>query len=224
MMARSTRRSVDRDCGPEAVIFDCDGVLVDSEVVTCHVWSEMAAELGYQLSPDVALREFKGGEMAKSVARLEILMGASVPGDFVADLRARMAERFEQELAPIEGIFEVLENLDRPYCVASNGPRTKMDVSLRVTGLLEYFENRIFSAYEVGVFKPAPGLFLEAARAMDVAPARCAVIEDSDLGVVAGLAAGMSVYAFAAGEEAREHERKGAVAFERMEELLALLR
>ena len=121
------------------IIFDCDGVLVDSEVITIRLWMEVARELGVELLFEAASRQFKGGVMAKNVAWLEEQAGQSVPRDFVEDFRARLGVRFREELTPVDGIEEVLSSLTVPYCVASNGPREKMDVTLTVTGLARFF-------------------------------------------------------------------------------------
>jgi HAD superfamily hydrolase (TIGR01509 family) len=146
-----------------------------------------------------------------------------VPEGFVVEFRARCAARFELELEPVAGIEAVLAGLEVPFCVASNGPREKMDVSLRVAGLRDYFGSRIVSAYEVGVFKPAPDLFLEAARVMGADPRRCAVIEDSVAGVRAGVAAEMSVFAYCPPNEFAIHRSEGATPFADMRELPRLL-
>ena len=207
----------------DAVIFDCDGVLVESETIAARVWVEMANELGYPLPYETAVREFKGGEMAWCVAWLERKMNTSVPTGFVPDFRARSAVRFKTELNPVPGIYAVLEGLEIPFCVASNGPRDKMAVSLLVTGLAHLFEGRIVSAYEVGVFKPAPDLFLEAARVLGVAPQSCAVVEDSLPGIRAGVAAQMRVFAYSAPEDFAAHREEGATPFGAMSELPDLL-
>jgi HAD superfamily hydrolase (TIGR01509 family) len=207
----------------DAVIFDCDGVLVDSEEIAIEVWVEMAAEYGYTLSPDAALKAFRGGEMAQCVAHLETLLGHSVRDDFVPDFRARSTQRFEKELKPIPGVQSLLDRLTLPYCVASNGPFEKMEVSLRVTGLWDYFDGRIVSAYRVGSFKPLPGLFLAAADLLQVNPRRCAVVEDSLPGVEAGVAAGMSVFAICPPENSAVFEGAGARPFHHLDELFELV-
>lgn len=207
----------------DAVIFDCDGVLVESEQIAARIWVEMAGELGYPLAYDSALRVFKGGEMAKCVEWLEAQMQRRAPEGFVADFRARSSVRFETELQPVAGIEAVLLGLEVPFCVASNGPREKMEASLRVAGLMPFFQGRIVSAYEVGRFKPDPGLFLEAARLLGVIPQRCAVVEDSSTGVRAGVAANMRVFAYADPAELDSHPAKAVTPFSDMRELLSLL-
>jgi HAD superfamily hydrolase (TIGR01509 family) len=179
----------------DLVIFDCDGTLVDSETVATDVLVAYLAELGTQLSAEVALARFKGGRMADCVIELEQMRGQPLPADFTKVLRERIALVLYQRLQPIEGALELVKSLKVPFCMASNGPLKQIELSLGVTGLLSYFEGRIFSAYEVGSWKPAPDLFLHAAAQMGVEPSRCAVVEDSLPGVQAGVAAGMQVFA-----------------------------
>lgn len=208
----------------EAVIFDCDGVLVDSELLGNRIVVECAAELGVVLPLAEAVARFRGAKMADTVAFIERRLGFPLPADFTAEVRRRMAAAFEAELQPVEGIESVLRDLEVPCCVASNGPRDKMEVSLGATGLLPYFHGRIFSAYEVGSWKPAPDLFLHAARSLGVAPENCVVIEDSVLGVQAGAAAGMRVFGYAPAGEGASLGAAGAHPFSRMAELPSLLR
>ena len=186
----------------DAVLFDCDGVLVDSERVAVECIVELAARFGARFGFEEALRRFTGGRMADTLRHIEERGRCKLPDGFEDDLRAHMATEFEHRLEPIEGAAALVEALDVPYCVVSNGPRSKMEVTLRVTGLLDHFAGRIVSAYEVGVWKPDPALFLHAARMLGVAPERCAVVEDSDYGIAAGVAAGMQVFALVPGERA----------------------
>jgi len=179
----------------QALIFDCDGTLVDSERIAVQVLVEMAGENGVVLDLASALREFRGARMADCVKHIESLRGAPLPNDFTQEVRRRVADRFRRDLQPIAGADELLRGLSIPICVASNGPRDKMELSLSLTGLLPYFSGRIFSAYDIGQWKPNPELFLHAARAMQVDAKACAVIEDSEPGVAAALAAGMHVFA-----------------------------
>jgi HAD superfamily hydrolase (TIGR01509 family) len=179
----------------DAVIFDCDGTLVDSETVGFTAILAEAKKLGIVFAPDEDLLDLKGQAMALTMAGLEKRLGRPLPGDYEATLRAAMAAAFRERLQVVPGARETITGMKRPYCIASNGPRAKMDLTLELTGLMPFFEGRIFSAYEVGSFKPDPGLFLHAAAALGVAPARCAVVEDSITGIAAGLAAGMTVYA-----------------------------
>ena len=192
----SERYDVRRKGNMKATIFDCDGTLVDSEVLANEVLVEAVAEHGLSLSVHEALVLFRGGKMAECVAQIEARIGRSLPEDFVPRLRARTAEAFRDRLRPVEGAVDLVRSIPWPICVASSGPPEKIRLSLSVTGLLPYFEGRIFSSYEIGYWKPDPGLFLHAARNMGVEPQACAVVEDSLPGIQAGIAAGMKVFAF----------------------------
>ena len=182
-----------------AVIFDCDGTLVDSETIGNEVLVEFVAEFGLVMTADAALRRFPGGKMADAVASIEADLGRRLPDSFVPDLRVRMAAAFRDRLRPVDGADDLLRALTVPICVASNGPREKSELSLRLTGLLPYFDGRVFSAYDVGSWKPHPGLFLHAALSLNVGPAACVVVEDSAAGVHAAIAAGMRPIAFQPG-------------------------
>ena len=186
----------------DAVLFDCDGVLVDSERVAAECIVEFAARFGARFGIEEALARFTGARMADTLRDIEERGRCRLPDDFEAGLRAHMATEFESRLAPIEGAAALIDSLALPYCVVSNGPRSKMEVTLRIAGLLEHFAGRIVSAYEVGVWKPDPGLFLHAARMLGTPPERCAVVEDSDYGIAAGVAAGMQVFALVPEERA----------------------
>ena len=207
----------------EAIIFDCDGTLVDSEILGNQVLIECVAELGLEIPLSEALNEFTGRRMADTVALIEQRLGRAVPPDFVSEVRRRMALMFRTKLRPIPGVETLLRQLRVPYCVASNGPREKMEVSLGAAGLLPYFSGCLFSGYDIGSWKPAPELFLHAARVLGVPPERCAVIEDSLPGVRAGNAAGMSVFGFAPAGNGDELAVAGARPFLHMDDLLPLL-
>ena len=180
-----------------AIIFDCDGTLVDSEEPGLDVLHRLVCAEGLALSREQVDRQFRGGTMAGGVAWVAQQLGGRPP-DFAADftrrVRQAMAERFRLGLDTIPGALELLSRLQLPFCVATNGPREKVELTLGLVGLLPLFDQRIFSAYEVGSAKPDPGLFLHAAAALGIAPEHCAVIEDSLPGIRAGLAAGMKVF------------------------------
>ncbi|HZR35360.1 MAG TPA: HAD family hydrolase [Nevskia sp.] len=184
---------------PALVLFDVDGTLVDSEELGTRVLLEMAAELGVRRPLKETNRLFRGWRLDDCVAQIRVWLGKPLPEDFVAQVRLRTAATFRRELRPVPGAPELVRALhDRaiPICVASSGPREKIELSLSLTGLLPYFEDRIFSGYELQTWKPDPGLFLHAARALGAEPAACLVVEDSLVGVQAALAAGMRVLAF----------------------------
>jgi len=181
----------------QAFIFDSDGTLVDSEVPSMDVIHEEAQALGLRFTREEAHHVFRGLRMAEVIEWVSAQL-PQVPENFAEHfartVRSAQAERFKNKLDVIPGARELLARLTIPFCVATNGPREKVELTLGITGLLPHFEGRVFSAYEVGSFKPDPGLFLHAARAMGVAPQYCAVVEDSLPGIQAGLAAGMRVY------------------------------
>ena len=181
--------------GIDAVLFDCDGVLVDSERVAVECIIEFAARYGARYEFEEALERFTGARMADNLRDIEARGKCKLPDDFEDSLRSHMATEFQTRLEPMDGAAALVESLDLPYCVVSNGPRSKMEITLRIAGLLEHFAGRIVSAYEVEVWKPDPGLFLHAARTLGTPPERCAVVEDSDYGIAAGVAAGMQVFA-----------------------------
>lgn len=185
----------------DAVLFDLDGTLVDSEVTAMDVLFEEGRALGLDIGRAQAHEAFRGQPMGHCVAFIAqrlpqpvTAFGEDFVPAFTAHIRRRQAERFRQHLRPMPGAQELLQGLRLPCCVATNGPREKAELTLGLTGLLRFFEQRLFCAYEVGSFKPDPGLFLHAARALGVRPARCAVVEDSLPGVRAGIAAGMQVF------------------------------
>jgi HAD superfamily hydrolase (TIGR01509 family) len=216
--------SVPMDSGPALVIFDCDGVLVDSELLGNRVLAAVAGECGVTVDPHEALTLFRGCKMADCVAVLGDRLGRPLPDDFVATVRARTAAAFRAELRPVEGVVDALARIAASVCVASSGPREKIELALSVTGLFPRFTGRIFSAYEVESWKPAPDLFLHAAATLGVPPAACAVVEDSALGVRAGVAAGMTVIAYApAAQDAAELADLGASVIRHMHELPARL-
>ncbi|MDR7377439.1 HAD superfamily hydrolase (TIGR01509 family) [Rhodoferax ferrireducens] len=181
----------------QAVIFDADGTLVDSEEPGMDVLFELAQAQGLQLSREAAHQQFRGVRMADCIAWIAAQLPHVPPGfeaDFMAQVRLHTDIRFRQGLLPLPGALALLQSLQLPFCVATNGPREKVELTLGLTGLRPLFGDRIFCAYEVGHFKPDPGLFLHAAQALGIAPEHCAVVEDSLPGVQAGLAAGMQVF------------------------------
>ncbi|MFJ7997673.1 HAD-IA family hydrolase [Streptomyces sp. NPDC096310] len=207
------------------VIFDCDGVLVDSETLSARVMLEMSAEQGLDFSPDEALEFIRGRKVAEWVAQLETLLGRALPPRFVPDFRDGCTKLFAAELGPVPHVREVVEGLGLPFCTASSAPREKILNTLGLTGLLPHFQDRVYSAYEVGTWKPDPGLFLHAAADLGALPEHCAVVEDSLVGVRAGIAAGMAVFAYAPPRNATAARlaAEGAVTFSSMKELPALL-
>jgi HAD superfamily hydrolase (TIGR01509 family) len=152
--------------------------------------------LGFDVTRQEATRRFGSGKMADYVARFERETGKRLPETFEQELRRRRDRTFSQRLQPVTGARELVRSLGVPSCVASNGPMAQIEHSLRIVGLYEHFAGRIFSAYAVRAWKPDPQLFLHAGAALGAHPSECAVIEDTELGVQAGLAAGMQVFAY----------------------------
>ncbi|MGW7419607.1 HAD family hydrolase [Streptomyces sp. NPDC054813] len=186
----------------DLVIFDNDGVLVDSEPISNRLLAAYLTELGHPTSYEDSIRDYMGSAMHRVHELVQERTGQRLPDDFDDVFHARVFTAFEAELKPVAGAAEVLEQLaaDKvPYCVASSGSHERIRVGHRTTGLDRWFdESRVFSSQDVGRGKPAPDLFLYAAERMGVAPERCAVVEDSPLGVQAAVAAGMDVYGYTA--------------------------
>ncbi|QHC30694.1 MULTISPECIES: HAD family hydrolase [unclassified Streptomyces] len=186
----------------DLIIFDNDGVLVDSEPISNRHLAAYLTELGIETSYEDSLRDYMGSAMHRVHDLVLERTGRRLPADFDDVFHARVFAAFERELGPVPGAAEVLEKLAAdgvPYCVASSGSHERIRVGHRATGLDRWFrEERIFSSQDVGKGKPEPDLFLYAAERMGVAPGRCAVVEDSPLGVRAAVAAGMDVYGFTA--------------------------
>lgn len=206
------------------MIFDCDGVLVDSEPLSNRVLAECLAEIGMPMTVDDSIEAFMGRSWADCLRIIERRLGRPAPSDLTARYRARQFAAFERELRPVAGIEAALEEIELPTCVASSGPHAKMRLSLGLTELWPRFEGRIFSASEVERGKPAPDLFLHAAARMGWEPASCAVVEDSRVGIEAAIAAGMTALGYAdhAGPAALERAGAGAT-FTDMHELPGIL-
>ncbi len=184
---------------PEVVIFDCDGVLVDSEVISLGVTRRMLAEAGLRLSDDETRKRFLGRRQDAVLRRVEAELGARLPNDFTGALSREILATFERDLKGVEGVRQAVDGLDARVCVASSSAPERLRFALRVTGYETLFAPNIFSSAEVPRGKPHPDLFLFAARSMGAAPENCLVIEDSVAGVTAARAAGMTVFGFVGG-------------------------
>ncbi|MER6560102.1 HAD family hydrolase [Streptomyces sp. NPDC001027] len=186
----------------DLVVFDNDGVLVDSEPISNRLLAGYLTELGHPTSYEDSIRDYMGSAMHRIHDLVAERTGERLPADFDDVFHRRVFDAFERELRPVPGIVAVLEKLaadEVPYCVASSGSHERIRVGHRTTGLDRWFdESRVFSSQDVGKGKPAPDLFLFAAERMGVEPGRCLVVEDSPLGVQAARAAGMDVYGFTA--------------------------
>jgi len=183
----------------DLVILDCDGVLVDSEIISCRTVSDMLRPLDPTYDLPFVIQRYLGRPASAVIEDYERLTGQPAPATFTRDWRRRLFDTFTRDLAPVPGIREAVEGLACDYCVASSSDEERIEHCLRTTGLWDLFEGRIFSTTRVARGKPAPDLFLLAARERGAVPARCLVIEDSVSGVKAGKAAGMTVYGLTAG-------------------------
>ena len=206
-----------------SVIFDCDGVLVDTETAANVVLSELLAELGLATTPEETVATYMGRSWASCVEIVTEKLGHAPPDDFGERYRAGVRAAWERDLQPVPGVVEALDAIDLPSCVASSGEHERMRLTLGLTGLLPRFEGRIFSATEVEHGKPAPDLFLHAAERMGFDPAATAVVEDTVPGVQAGRAAGMRVLAFARLVSAEDLAEAGGEVFDDMRALPGLL-
>ncbi|MEU2508925.1 HAD family hydrolase [Streptomyces sp. NPDC007863] len=210
----------------DLIIFDNDGVLVDSEPISNRLLAGYLTELGHPTTYEESVRDYMGSAMHRIHDLVRERTGQRLPEDFDSTFHARVFAAFQEELEPVEGAVDVLKRLVAdgvPYCVASSGSHERIRVGHRKTGLDAYFPDElVYSAEDVGRGKPAPDLFLHAAARRGVAPERCVVVEDSRLGVQAAVAAGMDVYGFTA-MTPRDRLAGAQGFFSRMEELPAIL-
>jgi HAD superfamily hydrolase (TIGR01509 family) len=206
----------------DLVIFDCDGVLIDSEHLAIRTESQILTELGWPLTEAEVVELFVGRSSVYMQSVIEEKLGRTI--DWKGEFERRVREACERELLPVDGVIAALDEITVPSCVASSSSHQMLNFKLGLTGLADRFEGRIFSADDVAHGKPDPAVFLFAAASMGVEPARCAVIEDSVSGVEAGLAAGMAVFAFSGSvTSANKLERDNVVLFDSMHVLPDLL-
>jgi HAD superfamily hydrolase (TIGR01509 family) len=213
------------------VIFDCDGVLVDSEPVSVRVLVDALRRKGLPIDEDEAYRRFLGRSLATVTTAMREEFGVEADAAFLDDMRHDLYQRFRSELQPVKGVAEALDQLPLRRCVASSSQPERIRLSLSLTGLIDKFEPHIFSASMVKNGKPAPDLFLHAASQMGVAPEHCVVIEDSPAGIEAAHRAGMAVFAFVGGSHASTPGYRAQVSalapdaeFDAMADLLHLVR
>ncbi len=204
------------------MIFDCDGVLVDSDRISLRIQAERISALGLDMDYEDCVRDFLGLGMEATLRILAERLGHPVPDGWEAELDAAVREGFRRELRPVPGVVEALEEIELPTCIASSGSHKKMRFTLGLTGLWDHFAGRIFSVEEVQRGKPAPDLFLHAATHMSTPPERCIVVEDSPFGVAGAKAAGMSALGFAAATPPAHLDGADAV-FTAMEDLPELV-
>ena len=207
------------------VIFDCDGVLIDSEPISNRVFRDQLAAVGLDLPIDTVMSTFVGNTKDGCIELAGRMLGRPLPRDFGDRWDRELFAALRAEVKPVEGIPELLASMRIPYCVASNGNPDRMRLSLEAAGLLRFVDGRVFTASEVAKPKPAPDLFLHAAKTMGFDPGGCAVIEDTPTGTRAGVAAGMKVFGYAGAphSDAAGLAAHGATVFWAMRELPALL-
>lgn len=213
----------------DLIIFDCDGVLVDSEVIACRVDADSLTRHGYPITADQVLDRFLGRSMRQVRLEVEAELGRSLPDDFSTQLLEELYRSFVAELKAVPHIHATLDTIAQPACVASSSSHERMRISLGRTGLYDRFAPHIFSATQVRNGKPAPDLFLFAAEQMAMSPKQCLVIEDSAPGIAAARAAGMTVLGFHGGSHCRPgyadrlHAAGAAIVFNDMRQLPALI-
>ncbi|MCF8474447.1 MAG: HAD family hydrolase [Emcibacter sp.] len=207
----------------ELIIFDCDGVLVDSESIANEELRQALVECGLNLTINQVVEKFVGLSMSSVVKIAEDMLGHKLPYDFLEKLQVKTFAAFEHTLRPVQGVTDVLDALSRQQrkiCVASSGSPEKMDFTLGLTHLKHYFNGNIFSASQVKRGKPYPDLFLYVANQMNVDPSQCLVIEDSLPGVQGAVAAGMEVLAYATRGQGKKLAIAGGIVFSNMKDIL----
>jgi HAD superfamily hydrolase (TIGR01509 family) len=206
----------------EAILFDCDGVLVDSEAITCGVLRDMFEEQGWRMTLAECMQRFVGHTVKSQRSMIEAHTGVPLTDTWLEQFYALRNERLTQDITAIEGVHEAVAHLN-DHCqgriaVASGADRFKVEMMLKQVGLIEFFEGRIFSGHEMPRSKPYPDVYLAAAAHLQIDPARCLVIEDTTVGITAGVAAGATVWAYAPpGADAHALRQAGAAqVFEHM--------
>ncbi len=207
----------------KCIIFDCDGVLVDSEAISGKIFQEMLFELGYNLDFEIILEQITGTSMKENLKFFTDKIGSELPVGFEKDFRKRSFEAYRTELKPIEGIHNLLNKITVPFCTASSGPQEKIRLNLTTTNLIDKFGNNIFSCFDIGSWKPDPEIYLYAAKKMGFNPNECVVIEDSEAGIRAARAGGFDVFGFAKPTNKSAFANLGANVFFSMDELGTLL-
>ena len=207
----------------KCIIFDCDGVLVDTEKIGNGILLEMASEHGFEMEIEDAYRYFNGRNLKDCFRHIEEAIDQKLPDTFEAEYRQRSFNAFKTQVKPMEGVVSFIEKLKIPFCVASSGPVEKIRLNLEVSGLLDKFENKIFSSYQINSWKPDPGIFLHAAKEMGFDVKDCIVLEDSRAGVKAGISGGFKVFGFANGFNNDDLEDEGAILFHSYKELSEII-
>lgn len=210
---------------PKLVIFDCDGVVVDSVRAHSDVMSANFAKYGLDLTPDECTTKLGAGKMA-FIGEAAKKLGADLPDHWLDEIYAEIYARLEQGVDLIDGVEDVVQQLKArniPFCLASNGSKAKMEIMLRPSGMLDYFQDNVFSAHNIGHWKPEPDLFFHAANTMGVTYKDCVIVEDSQTGVLGAQRAGIKCFGYAADTDPEELSAHDAIIFNSMSELPSLL-
>lgn len=208
----------------KCIIFDCDGVLVDSEATSTGVIVDIAKDHGVDLDLEYAINEFAGQSLSYCLGYIQERSKVPLPSNIISVFRERTFKAFQSDLKPIPGIRDLLSRLSCSVCVASNAPVNKIEFNLGLLNMLDYFNGNLFSAYQINKWKPEPDLFLYAAEKMGFLPEDCVVIEDSVTGVKAAKAGGFEVFGYASERSAKKLKEAGAVVFYDMNVLDELLK
>ena len=203
------------------VLFDSDGTLVDSEGVAALALSAKFRELGCEVAPEELLQRFRGWQLSEQLELMSREHAVQLPDDFVEGYRELLRELMQRDLQAIHGVADALAQLHQAMAVVSNGPRSKVELALSVCDLGTYFGDAIFSAYDLEVWKPDPAIYIRAANSMGFAAENCAVVEDTLIGVEAGVNAGMRTLFYNPSED--DCPFAEAISFRHMSELPSLL-
>jgi HAD superfamily hydrolase (TIGR01509 family) len=207
----------------EAVFFDCDGTLVDSEVICSRAYVHMFREFGITLELEEIFKRFKGVKLYEIIDTINAEYGVSLHKETLEPVyRAEVARLFDSELEVIDGANALLDKMAVPMCIVSNGPVSKMQHSLGNTGLLHHFPDKLFSGYDIQAWKPDPALMYHAAKAMNVDPVNCILVDDSSAGAMSGVAAGMEVFYFCADPHNQPIDHPKVTTFTSLDELPGL--
>lgn len=203
----------------KCIIFDCDGVLVDSEAISAKVFQKMILELGFKIDYAIILEQITGISMKENLNFFKEKISKELPENFENEFRKRSFEAYKNELKPIDGIHSFINKIEVPICTASSGPQNKIRLNLTTTSLIDKFENNIFSSFDIGSWKPEPEIYLYAAKQMGFLPNECLVIEDSMPGVIAAKTGGFDVLVLHSGANKNKFKELGATVFSNMKEL-----
>ncbi len=208
----------------KCIIFDCDGVLVDSVSISNQVLIDMAKSVGLHMDMELAMNMFSGASLMNAFEYIESRIETKLPDTFENEFRTRTFKAFKKDIKPIDGVRNAIEQINVPYCVASSGPVNKIKLNLTVTNLIDKFDDEhIFSSYQINSWKPEPGIFLHAADKMGFSPNECVVIEDTVEGIKAAKAGGFNVFGYVDKSNKNHLSDEGVLVFNDMNNLIHLL-